>query len=78
MSTEYVDPKRQESRQRYTGSRLTDSQFDAAWNITSIINREIHRTGSFREKLTDFAHVFARNEKFDAMRGVNRPGFPGG
>ena len=51
MSAEYVNPKRQEARQSYTGSRLTDSQFDEAWNISGIINREIHRSGSFREKL---------------------------
>jgi hypothetical protein len=69
MSAEYVNPKRQEARQSYTGSRLTDSQFDEAWNISGIINREIHKSGSFREKLTDYAHAFARSEKFDAMRG---------
>ncbi|WP_171173683.1 hypothetical protein [Ruegeria sp. HKCCD8929] len=69
MSTGYVDPKRQEARQSYTGNRLTDSQFDEAWNITAIIHREIRKSGSFREKLTAYAHAFACNESLDPMRG---------
>lgn len=69
MTTGYIDPNRMEARQSFTGIRLTYSQFDEAWSIAGILNREIHKTGSFREKLTDYAHVFARSEKFDAMRG---------
>lgn len=69
MQRDHNDTKWTTARESYTGSRLTDAQFHAAWNISSILNREIHRTGSFREKLTDFAHVFARSEKFDALRG---------
>ena len=67
--TTIIDPAREEARQSFTGSRLTDSQFEEAYNITGIINREIQKTGSFREKLTDYSHAFARSQKFDAMRG---------
>lgn len=58
-----------EARQSYTGSRLTDQQFLEAWQITGILHREIHHSGSFRDKLTDYAHAFARAEKFDAVKG---------
>ena len=64
-----IDPDREKARQSYTGSRLTDSQFEEAYNITGIVNREIQKTGSFREKLTDYAHAFSRSQKFDALRG---------
>ncbi len=59
---------RAEARQSYTGSRLTNAQFDEAWNIAGIIDREIHRSGSFIEKLTDYARTFAGREKVDASR----------
>lgn len=58
-----------EARQSYTGSRLTDQQFQEAWQIAGILHREIHHSGSFRDKLTDYAHAFARSEKFDAVKG---------
>lgn len=69
MSDEHADPSRLQARQSYTGCRMTESQFDEAWNITGIINREIHKSGSFIEKITDYAHAFARSQKFDAARG---------
>jgi len=53
----------------FQGQSLTDAQTDIAMNLASIINRHIHKTGSFREPLTDYAHAFARSEKFDAMKG---------
>ncbi|MEL7112003.1 MAG: hypothetical protein AAGK93_03550 [Pseudomonadota bacterium] len=57
------------ARHSFSGKGLTESQFQEAWAITGIIHGEIQKTGSFREKLTDYAHAYARNEKFDAMRG---------
>ena len=69
MIQEYTDPKRQDARQSFTGKRMTESQFDEAWNITGIINREIHKSGSFIDKLTDYAHAYSRNQKFDGARG---------
>lgn len=59
----------QAARESFSGRTLTESQFREAWAISGIINGEIHKTGSFREKLTDYAHAFARSEKFDALRG---------
>lgn len=67
--TTIIDPVREQARRSYTGSRLTDSQFEEAYNVTGIINCEIQKTGSFREKLTDYSHAFARSQKFDALRG---------
>ena len=58
-----------EARDSFTGRNLTDSQFDIAVGLAGIIDRHIHKTGSFREPLTDYAHAFARSEKFDAMKG---------
>lgn len=57
------------ARESFSGRTLTDGQFAEAWAIAGILNKEIHRTGSFKEKLTDYAHAFARSEKFDALRG---------
>ncbi|MEM9761910.1 MAG: hypothetical protein AAF968_05280 [Pseudomonadota bacterium] len=62
------DP-RQTARESFSGKGLTDAQFEEAWAIAAILKTEIARSGSFREKLTDYAHVYARAEKFDALRG---------
>ena len=52
------------ARESFSGKTMTETQLKQA-----IIHAEIHRSGSFIEKLTDYAHAFARSEKFDAMRG---------
>lgn len=59
----------QNVRNSYVAKTLTESQCDIAVDVASIINRQIQKTGSFREPLTDYAHAFARSEKFDAMKG---------
>ena len=59
----------QSVRDSYIAKTLTESQCDIAVDVASIINRHIQKTGSFREALTDYAHAFARSEKFDAMKG---------
>lgn len=64
-----VTTQKQAVMQSFQGQSLTDAQTDIAMNLASIINRHIHKTGSFREPLTDYAHAFARSEKFDAMKG---------
>lgn len=69
MAKECIDPAREAAKQTFTGSRLTQSQFDESWAIVEIIERDIRKTGSFREKLTDYAHAYARGERFDAMKG---------
>lgn len=59
----------QAARDSFTGRTLTDSQFREAMAITEVIHAEIERSGSFVEKLNDYAHAFARTERFDALRG---------
>jgi len=57
------------AHQGFTGKRLTEAQFDDCWAITGIMERAIKRSGSFKDKLGDFANAFARTEKFDALKG---------
>lgn len=57
------------ARNSHSGQKLTESQFDKAWSLSGVVEREIRRSGSFREALTDYAHAFARTEKIDAMQG---------
>lgn len=67
-----IDPKEteriREARDSFAGRLLTDTQFSEAMAITGIIEGEIRKSGTFREKLGDYAHAFARTEKFDAMK----------
>jgi len=56
-------------RQSFTGRSLTASQLDEAVALAGIMHREIQKSGSFRDKLTDYAHSFARSERFDALKG---------
>lgn len=58
-----IDP-----RQSFTGKKLTDSQFDESKSLADIMHRGVRKNGSFREKLTDYSHAFARGEKFDSMK----------
>lgn len=67
--TNVTDPAREQARESFTGRRLTDGQFTEAYNVVGIFDREIQKSGSFVEKLTDYAHAFARSQKFDAVRG---------
>ena len=57
------------ARNSHIAKTLTESQWDIAADVASIINRQIQKTGSFREALTDYAHAFSRSEKFDAAKG---------
>lgn len=57
-----------EARESFSGRTLTDSQFEEAIAITGIMEREIQKTGTFKEKLGDYSHAFARTEKFDAFK----------
>lgn len=66
--TETVDERKAEARQHPAAKNLTESQFDKTWAISGIVRREIHRSGTFREVLSDFAHAFARTERFDALK----------
>lgn len=68
----YFDPKEtdrvRQARDSFAGRLLTDTQFNEAMAITGIIETEIKKSGTFREKLGDYAHAFARTEKFDSVK----------
>jgi len=57
-----------EARESFSGRLLTDSQFNEAIAITGIIEAEIYKSGTFKDKLADYAYAFARTEKFDVVR----------
>ncbi|MCR5858262.1 hypothetical protein [Mesorhizobium sp. J428] len=57
-----------EARESFSGRLLTDAQFDESIAITGIIEREIKKSGAFKEKLGDYAYAFARTEKIDAAK----------
>ena len=56
------------ARESFSGRLLTDNQFNEAIAITNIMEREIHKSGIFKEKLGDYTNAFARTEKFDAIK----------
>lgn len=56
-------------RNSETGKTLTASQFGEVWSIAGIMHHTIAKTGAFKDKLTDYAHAFARSERFDALLG---------
>ena len=58
-----------EARTNATGKTLSDSQFDESWALAEIMERGIRKSGSFKEKLSDYAYAFSRSEKFDVMKG---------
>ncbi len=60
-----------QARESYSGRLLTDSQFDEAIAITGIMEGEINKTGTFKQKLGDYAYAFARTEKFDMLRAAD-------
>lgn len=66
------DPKEMDrvaaARESFSGRLLTDAQFDESMALTGILEREIHKSGSFKEKLGDYAYAFARSERFDAVK----------
>lgn len=57
-----------EARESYAGRLLTDPQFDEAIAITHILEREIYRSGAFKDKLRDYAYAMARSENMDARK----------
>lgn len=68
----FYDPKEQgrllAARESFSGRLLTDAQFDEAMAVTGIVEREIQKSGAFKEKLGDYAYAFARTEQFDVMK----------
>ncbi|MEM7210774.1 MAG: hypothetical protein AAF479_02610 [Pseudomonadota bacterium] len=68
-TTNPAESPMQAARETFSGKGLTESQFQEAWAITAILNTKIHATGSFRDTLTDYAHAYARDQRFDSLRG---------
>ncbi|GMG84976.1 hypothetical protein LNKW23_41920 [Paralimibaculum aggregatum] len=60
---------RERAKASYQGQRLSNAQFEDAWAIAKIMRTEIKSSGSFTEKLTDYAHAFARSQRFDQLKG---------
>ena len=58
----------EKARESFSGRLLTDTQFDEAITITRIMEREIMKSGAFKDKLGDYAYAMARSEKIDATR----------
>lgn len=56
------------ARESFSGRLLTGPQFEEAIAIPQIVEREIQKTGAFKDKLGDYAYAFARSERFDAMK----------
>lgn len=57
-----------EARESFSGRLLSDAQLDEAMAITGIVEREIRKSGAFKEKLGDYAYAFSRTEKFDPLK----------
>lgn len=52
-----------QTREGFSARLLTDPQFEEFVSICMILNREIHRSGSFIEKLENYAFTISRTEK---------------
>lgn len=50
-------------RESFSARLLTDPQFEEFASICGILHREIHRSGSFIEKLETYAFAVSRAEK---------------
>lgn len=57
-----------EARESFSGRMMTNGQFGDAVAIVAIVKREILKSGTFTEKLGDYAYAFARTERFDVAK----------
>ncbi|XAT60663.1 hypothetical protein GN278_07475 [Rhodobacteraceae bacterium Araon29] len=56
------------ARESFAGRLLTDAQFNEAIHITEILEREIYKSGSFKDKLGNYAYAMGRSENMDPKR----------
>lgn len=63
--TDGYEQRRDAARNGSAGKTMTDCQFVKTEMICAIVKREIERSGSFREPLTDYAHAL---ERFKAVQ----------
>ena len=69
MNAENVHQERlSKARESFAGRLLTDAQFSEAIHITEILEREIYKSGSFKDKLGDYAYAMGRSESMDPKR----------
>lgn len=72
MNTPNNTPNKNErltaARESFSGRLLTDRRFADAMTVTGIIEREIKTSGTFKDKLGDYAYAFTRSEKFDVVK----------
>ena len=57
-----------DARECFSARLLTDAQYFECKSIARIIEREILYSGTFKEKLGDYAYTLARSQKFDAAK----------
>lgn len=56
------------ARESFSARLLTDAQYFECKSVARIIEREIHHSGAFRDKLGDYAYALARSQKFDVAK----------
>lgn len=61
-----------QARDSFSGSPMTNAQFDEGVAIVGIVKREIEKTGTFTEKLGDYADAFARTQKLARAETIIR------
>lgn len=57
------------ARESFSARTRTNPEYDEAAALVGILKREIERSGSFNEPLTDYSHAYARTKQFDAETG---------
>ena len=57
-----------DARECFSARLLTDAQYFECKSVARIIEREILYSGTFKEKLGDYAYAFARSQKFDVAK----------
>jgi hypothetical protein len=68
VKNNHSDLKETAARESFSGRPLTNREFEDGKAIVGILAREIEYSGTFKDKLGDFAYAFARSARFDAMR----------
>ena len=56
------------ARESFSGRLLTDTQFDEIIAHTRIVEAEIHRSGTFKDCLGDYAYTYAKRYKANPER----------
>ncbi|MGH1464137.1 MAG: hypothetical protein ACRBBQ_02135 [Cognatishimia sp.] len=68
MTQQYIDPKRRAARQSFTGSGLSESQFEMAKSLGGVMHAGIWKDGDFFKRLKKHSEAFADTQKFDEKR----------